>query len=114
MAEITVACISVVVMREDYEKQKKQQEKLGLKFKAKNAYAYFGFCKQSPEEIKFYYSHEDAKKECQRIVDIKGVSPEDVLVISTAIFSSYEFTEMYSVYHYSITSTGKHILTPEL
>ena len=114
MNGIYAMCVSIVVMREVYNYEKKRQEDLGFPFKVSDAYCHFGYSKNQPDEVQFYYSHKEAINACQNIVDQTGIKPEEILVISNAIFGSSEFSDMYSLYHYEITKAGKQLLTPEL
>lgn len=114
MNGIYATCISIVVMREDYNYEKKQREELGFSFKVRDAYCHFGYSKNQPDEVQFYYSHKEAIDACQNIVEQTGIKPEEILVISNAIFGSLDITDMYSLYHYEITKAGKQLLTPEL
>ena len=114
MNGIYAMCVSIVVMREDYNYEKKQQEDLGFPFKICEAYWHFGYSKNQPNEVDFYYSHKEAINACKNIVDQTGIQPEEILVISNAVFGSYDITDMYSLYHYEITKEGKQLLTPEL
>lgn len=114
MNGIYAMCVSIVVMREDYNCEKKRQEDLGFSFKVRDAYAHFGYSRKHEDEVKFYYSHKEAIDACQNIADQTGIKPEEILVISNGIFGSLDFTDMYSLYHYEITKAGKQLLTPEL
>lgn len=114
MLEIYAICVSIVVMREDYNCEKKRQEELGFSFKVRDAYCHFGYSGNNPNEVDFFYSHNEAINACQKIVEQTGVKPNEILVLSNGIFCSSDFTDMYSLYHYDITKAGKQLLIPEL
>ena len=114
MAGIYAICVSIVVMREDYNCEKKRQEELGFSFKVKDAYCHFGYSGNRPNEVDLYYSHKEAINACHKIVEQTGVKPNEILVLSNGIFGSSDFTDMYSLYHYGITKSGKQLLIPEL
>ena len=114
MSGIYAICVSIVVMREDYNCEKKRQEELGFSFKVRDAYCHFGYSDNHPNEVDFYYSHKEAINACQKIVEQTGAKPNEILVLSNGIFGSSDITDMYSLYHYDITKAGKQLLTPEL
>ncbi len=114
MNGIYAMCVSIIVMREDYNYEKKRQESLGFPFKVSDAYWHFGYIKNQPNEVQFYYSHKEAINACQNIVEQTGVKPEEILVISNAIFCSLDITDMHSIYHYEITKSRQTTLNSRI